>query len=133
MTTGTHEKSEQQKNGEHNGNMFQLAERLEAHYTAPSPQATAYAPNFFPRLLDHGIFWGLLLGAVFGVLFAWLVHSGRLTPSGWEGLFSLTPFTFYAFWAFAGAALGLLIGGLTTLLLAQPPPLEEPGEPEDDS
>ncbi|MFW6182950.1 MAG: hypothetical protein ACOC8X_04070 [Chloroflexota bacterium] len=133
MTVEVYDESDQQTSDAHNGGMLELAERIEAHYTAPSPQATAYAPNFFPRLLDHGILWGLLAGAVLGVLFGWLLHSGRLTPSGWEGLFSLTPFTFFAFWAFAGAALGLLLGGVATLLLAEPPPLGEPAQSDSSS
>lgn len=105
-------------------NMLDLAERVKEHYTSPSPQATRYTPNFFPDLLGHGIFWGLFLGALLGILVAWLVHSGRMTPTGWEGLFSLVPFSFYAFWAFAGAALGLAIGGIATLLAAPVPDME---------
>jgi hypothetical protein len=110
------------------GNMLQLAERVERHYTSPSPAATIHRPAFFPQSLDHGIFWGLFAGALLGLLLSWLLRSGTVTPSGWEGLFSLSPFTFYAFWAFAGAALGLLVGGAISILATPPPILQEETE-----
>lgn len=121
MTAEVYEREEHHEDGQ--SMMLELAEQVEDHYTRPSP-AAEYRPNFFPELLDHGIFWGLLLGAVLGILFGWLVHSGRVAPTGWEGLFSLVPFSFYAFWAFLGAALGLLVGGVATLLAAPAPELE---------
>lgn len=113
-----YEREEQHEDGQ--SMMLELAEQVEDHYTRPSP-AAEYRPNFFPELLDHGIFWGILLGAVVGILFAWLVHTGRVTPTGWEGLFSLVPFSFYSFFAFVGGALGLLVGGVITLLAAPAP------------
>lgn len=118
----------QRGGGAHDGgaqksNMLDLAQKVEAHYTSPSPQAARRAPDFFPRVLDYGLLLGIFLGIGAGLLFALLLHSGRVAPQGWEGLFSLSPFTFYAFWAFAGAALGIVVGGLTTLLMAEPPEL----------
>ncbi len=104
-------------------NMLDLAQKVEAHYTSPSPQATRHAPNVFPRMLNYGLILGIILGVGAGLLLALLLQSGRLAPQGWEGLFSLSPYTFYAFWAFAGAALGIVVGGLTTLLMAEPPEL----------
>lgn len=112
-----------QKDGQ--GNMLELAERVERHYTSPSPAATIHRPAFFPNSLDHGIFWGLFVGALIGVLVSWLLLSGTITPQGWEGLFSLVPFTFYAFWVFVGAAIGLLVGGTVSLLLTPAPILQE--------
>lgn len=103
--------------------MLALAEQVEDHYTRPSPLAE-FRPTVFPDLLGHGIFWGLFLGALLGILLAWLAHNGRLTPSGWEGLFSLVPFSFYAFWSFMGAALGLAIGGVATLMATPVPDMQ---------
>jgi hypothetical protein len=121
MNVKVYDREEPHENG--HALMLELAEQVEDHYTRPSPLAT-FRPDVFPKLLDHGIFWGLLLGALLGVLVAWLVHGGRVTPTGWEGLFSLVPFSFYAFFAFAGAALGLALGGVATLLAAPAPDLE---------
>ena len=113
-----------ERDAEDNGSMMlELAEQLEDHYTQPSP-AAEYTPDLFPRLLSRGILWGLLIGALLGLAVGWLVHSGRVTPTGWEGLFSLVPFSFYAFWAFMGAAVGLAAGGVITLLAAPAPNLE---------
>lgn len=126
------ETQERERETRHNGadgdgakksNMLDLAEKVEAHYTSPSPQATRQAPNVFPRLLNYGLVLGIILGAGAGLFLALLLQSGRLVPQGWEGLFSLSPFTFYVFWAFAGAALGIIVGGLITLLMAEPPKL----------
>lgn len=121
MTVEVYEREEQHEDGQ--SMMLDLAEQVEEHYTRPSPQAT-FKPNFFPELLDHGIFWGLFLGALLGIFLAWLVHTGRFTPTGWEGLFSLVPFSFYSFFAFVGAAAGLLVGGVATLLVAPVPDIE---------
>ncbi|MDX1663702.1 MAG: hypothetical protein R3272_07910 [Candidatus Promineifilaceae bacterium] len=115
-----------QTQGQSDGqNMIEMAGQVEEHYTRPSPKATSYTPNFFPAILNQGIFWGLLIGALFGLLLAWLVHNGRVTPTGWEGLFSLVPFSFYSFFAFAGAAVGLAVGGVVTLLIAPVPEVKE--------
>lgn len=128
------EKQETQRRSQHanekdgHGNMLELAERIERHYTSPSPAATIHRPAFFPDSLDHGIFWGLFIGALLGILFSWLLRSGTVTPRGWEGLFSLGPFTFYAFWTFAGAALGLLVGGVISIMLTPAPILQEETE-----
>lgn len=109
----------------HKGDMLDLAEQVERHYTSPSPLATIYEPAYFPVTLDVGLVGGLLLGAFVGALFGWLVHSGAILIRGAEGLFSLTPVTFYTFWAFVGAALGLLIGGTLALLVTPAPVLQE--------
>lgn len=116
MNVEVYEREEQQPVDGHRL-MLKLAEQLEEHYTRPSP-AASYRPDTFPKILDWGIFWGLFLGALLGIFIAWLVHSGQVTPTGWEGLFSLAPFSFYAFFVFAAAAAGLLAGGTATLLAA---------------
>jgi hypothetical protein len=100
--------------------MLELAEQVEDHYTQPSPAARP-RPNYFPEPLPQGLLWGLLVGALVGVAVAWLLHSGRVTPAGWEGLFSLVPVSFYAFFAFAGAAAGMMVGGVATLMATQAP------------
>lgn len=109
----------------HKGNMLDLAKKVERHYTSPSPQATIYAPAYFPAALNLGLIGGLIVGALIGALFGWLVHAGAILVRGWEGLYSLTPVTFYTFWAFVGAALGLLIGGTIALLGTPAPVLQE--------
>lgn len=114
-----------ERDGQPDSMMLEVAEQVEEHYTRPSPASSGW-PNLFPDLLDHGIFWGLFLGALAGILLAWLVHTGRVMPTGWEGLFSLVPFSFYSFFAFLGAALGLAVGGVATLLLAPLPDQEAP-------
>jgi hypothetical protein len=121
MTLEIHEREERRENGQ--SMMLELAEEVEEHYTHPSP-AAEYRPTYFPEQLDHGLFWGLFLGALLGILLAWLVHNGWVTPTGWEGLFSLVPFSFYAFWAFVGGAVGLAVGGVIALLATAVPALE---------
>lgn len=119
-----HKKPPPPKDG-HKGNMLDLARKVEKHYTSPSPQATIYEPAYFPMMLDVGLAGGLILGALLGALFGWLVHNGAILIRGVEGLFSLTPITFYTFWGIAGAALGLLVGGTLALLATPAPILQE--------
>jgi len=53
-----------------------------------------------------------------GLLLQYLLRNGLLVISGTEGLYSMTPFTFAAFWVVVGAAFGLLVVGVGTLLVA---------------
>lgn len=125
MAVKVYEKDEQKKQKDKKGNMLDLARKVERHYTSPSPQATIYPPAYFPGSLNLGLIGGLIAGALIGALFGWLVRNGAILVPGWEGLFSLTPVTFYTFWAFVGAALGLLAGGTIALLVTAPPVLQE--------
>jgi hypothetical protein len=112
----------------HDGHgMRPMAEESVQYHTRPAPGTAEPIPRPFPALLWYGIGGGLVIGAALGLLFGWLLFSGALAPRGWEGIFSLGPFTFHVFWTVMGAALGLLLGGVATLLVAEP----EPYEPED--
>jgi hypothetical protein len=98
--------------------MVSMAEKVERHHLEPAPDAVPPTPDPFPTLLWHGLGWGVLIGLVVGALVAWLTLRGTLVISGWEGLFSMVPPTFYAFWMIIGAALGVLIGGVGTIFAA---------------
>lgn len=124
MAVKVHERKEPTGDG-HKGNMLDLARKMAMHYTSPSPQATIYEPAYFPVTLDVGLAGGLILGALVGALFGGLVHGGAILIRGTEGLFSLTPITFYTFWGIAGAALGMLVGGTLALLATPGPILQE--------
>ncbi|MCE7981781.1 MAG: hypothetical protein DYG89_11345 [Caldilinea sp. CFX5] len=99
-----------------------LAERVERHHIQPLPDAHELVPDPFPPLLWHGLGWGALIGLLLGLLFAWLLLSSTLVIQNAEGLFSLVPFTFYTLWAMVGAAVGILLGGVGTILVAKPAP-----------
>jgi hypothetical protein len=125
MTVKVYDKKNEKKMKDGQGTMLDLAKKVERHYTSPSPQATIHEPAYFPVLLDVYLVGGLVAGAALGALFGWLVHNGAIVVRGWEGLFSLTPVTFYTFWGLVGAALGLLIGGVIALVQSPAPILQE--------
>ena len=101
--------------------MRSLAESLERYHTQPAPEVTRPAPNIFPPLLQIGLGLGTFMGALLGWLFGWLLLNGTLVIPGWEGIYSLEPVTFYTFWIITGAAAGLLVGGIGTILAAKSP------------
>lgn len=102
--------------------MIGLAQHVEHHHIQPLPDAQAPAYEPFPPLLWHGLGWGTLAGLLLGLFFACLLLRGTLVIPNAEDLFSLVPVTFYTFWAMIGAALGLLSGGVGSILAAASPP-----------
>lgn len=102
--------------------MIALAEKVKQVHTQPIPEATLPAPQPFPPLIWQGLLVSIAVGALAGWGFGWLLLEGTLVFSGWEGLYSMVPATFYAFWIFMGAALGIVVGGVGTILLAKPEP-----------
>lgn len=116
----------------HNGysKMQQLSAELEAYHTKPAPEAHYLDVDPFPRAATQGIPIGLAVGAGLGLAFGLLQQAYIITPRGWEGLFSMTPFTFVSFWTLIGAAFGLAVIGVGFLLAAAPP--EEHDEDEED-
>ena len=78
----------------------------------------------FPPVVLRGLFTSIVIGALLGGLFGYLLQNNFLVISGWEALCSMGPFTFVAFWALIGIAIGVLLGGVGAILLA-PMPVEE--------
>ena len=105
--------------------MVDLAERIFRHHTTPFPEAYRPAVNPFPRLLSVGLWLSVLIGGLLGLGFGALLQNNRLVIPGWEGLYSMSPFTFHAFWTIMGIALGILVGGVATLLILSPDELHE--------
>ncbi|MBK8905189.1 MAG: hypothetical protein IPM53_28665 [Anaerolineaceae bacterium] len=100
----------------HRGNgrgMKPTAEKVVRHHTHPAPETAVPYPPVFPRQLWLGLWGGMAIGAVVGLIFGWLLFTGILAPRGWEAIFSLGPFTFHFFWTM----LGLLLGGGGTILM----------------
>jgi len=79
----------------------------------------------FPARVVAGLWLGILSGALLGLLFGGLLRSNTIVVPGWEGLYSMGPFTFHVFWLFAGVAVGIIAAALLTLL-------PEPGRRRDD-
>lgn len=100
------------------GGMQALADRAARHYMAPMPEAEPPPVQLFPPLVTWGIWLGILLGAALGLVAHLLFRNVMLAVPGTEGLYSMTPYTFRAFWLVTGGAIGLLVVGLVTLLLA---------------
>lgn len=111
--------SQEQETKERNGRngMVSLAEKSERHYTQPMPTTVAPLPRPFPPVLFFGLGLSIMTGALLGLLFGGLLAVEGLSISGWEGLFSLGRFTFHFYWTMMGAALGLFIGGVATILI----------------
>ncbi|MCL4294626.1 MAG: hypothetical protein KJ077_02820 [Anaerolineae bacterium] len=106
---------EKQSHQQPHDGMVALAQQLERHHVQPAPGTNPPLPQPFPALLWQGLGGGILIGALLGLLFGVALYQGMLIIPGWEGLFSLGPFTFHVFWTMMGVALGLLLGGVGTM------------------
>lgn len=104
-----------------NGGMQALAEREYHHHRAPLPEAHKPPAPVFPRSIMVTLAAGILAGLIVGWLAGVLLLENILLVEGWEGLYSMSPFTFRAFWALMGAAAGIGLGGVAGLLSAPGP------------
>ncbi|HSO27291.1 MAG TPA: hypothetical protein VLS48_04425 [Anaerolineales bacterium] len=105
-----------------NGGMQALAEREYHHHRTPLPEAHQPPAPVFPRPVMMALAVSILVGVVIGWIFGVLLLNNSIVIAGWEGLYSMSPFTFKAFWAFIGAALGIALGGVGGLLFSAAPP-----------
>ncbi len=94
-----------------------VAEKVEREREAPVEGAAELLPRAFPPLVLWTLPAGVALGTLAGVRFAKLLLDGVLTVPGWEQLFSLVPYSFYAFWAFMGAAAGIFASAVAVAVL----------------
>lgn len=98
-----------------------LAREVEQYHTTPFPRAHPLDVNPFPARVMSGLWLGLGVGAIIGLITGMLMRNNVISVPGWEGLYSMVPFTFNAFWTLAGAALGMLIAGVAFILAAPAP------------
>ena len=105
---------------EQRSEMQALARRSEREAEERLPGAgPPQVPPFPPRVVA-GLWLCMLLGALLGLVLGGLLRSNTIVGPGWEGLYSMAPFTFHVFWLFAGAAMGILVAGVLLLLLPVP-------------
>ena len=97
--------------------MREMAAGIVRHHLTPAPGAELSSIDPFPAPVIGGLVGGFIGGALVGLLVAALMVNYILVVPGWEGLFSMTPATFYTFWAGMGAAVGILLGGITAIHL----------------
>jgi hypothetical protein len=95
------------------GSMQEAARRSVAQRSAPLPQAESI--ELFPAAMIRWLWAAVAAGGALGVIFARLLLTHTLTIRGFEGLYSMAPFTFHAFWFFAGGALGILAAAIRNL------------------
>ncbi len=124
----------------HNGNgqkarnggpdMHRLAAEELQHYLASLPKAHAPQTNPFPHSIWWGLGVGIVVGAILGVIFGLLLLRDLVVMPGWEGLYSMAPGAFIAFWLFAGTALGMIVGGVGAILWTPIPQAAAPGAGE---
>jgi hypothetical protein len=101
---------------EQRSEMQALARRSEREAEERLPGAgPPQVPPFPPRVVA-GLWLSILLGALLGLVLGGLLRSNTIVVPGWEGLYSMGPFTFHVFWLFAGAALGILVAAFLILL-----------------
>lgn len=118
MTTreAEHTTREQRENG-HQPMMQKMAKEVSAHHLAPAPQADMVKPNFFPTSVMRGLAISTFIGAVIGLVFGYLLMTYAIVIPGWENLYSMGWAAFLTFWTMLGAALGIIIGGVGTVLV----------------
>ena len=107
------------RDGRGDGMVEMAGENVKMHL-APSPLATAPEVAPFPRSVLVGAGGGLVVGALVGLSFGLLLLDGTVVIPGWEQLYSMTPGTFAVFWMGIGAAAGLLLIGVVSLLVIKP-------------
>lgn len=100
--------------------MMRTAEEVAAAHAGSAPSARPLEPGPFRAAVMRGLWLGVLLGAVAGAVWAWLLLSHTVVIGGWEQLYSVGEFTFYVLWVLIGAALGIATVGVAGLLLATP-------------
>lgn len=120
MPTDTKVKANSVTKQETHQGMVDLAREVEQHHLQPAPEATSPVPEPFPALVNWGLWLGVLFGAVLGLLFGVLLDKGVLVFEGWDNLFSMAPLAFHVFWVVTGIALGVVVGGIGTILAAKP-------------
>jgi heme exporter protein D len=96
-----------------------MTDQVKRHYLSPMPNATDPTPNPFPPIVLRGLALGAAVGALLGLLAAWLLWSGTLVIHGWEGMFSMGDFTFF-FWTMLGIAFGGAVIGIGAILVTTP-------------
>ena len=98
------------------GGMQSLAKEAVQFHARSLPEAEP--SQAFPPVLMRGLYASIIIGALLGGLFGYLLQSNILIIPGWEALYSMGPFTFIAFWALIGIALGVILGGVAGILFA---------------
>lgn len=74
----------------------------------------------FPRRLRIWFWAAAAVGGIVGLVFGRLHFIHIVTIPGFEGLFSMEPPAFHAFWLFAGVAAGILAAAIRTLIAEKP-------------
>lgn len=100
--------------------MVPLAEEVERAHLTVVRGAVAPEPDPFPPSVVRGLWLGIAFGALAGLVIGSLLFEQVFTVPGWEGLFSMGPFTFLFFSTMIGAAAGILVGGIGAILVASP-------------
>jgi hypothetical protein len=103
--------------------MQKVSQEEVLYYDKSRPEAIHF--QSFPDGIWSATWLGILIGTGIGLIFGVLMFQGIITIPGWEGLFSMTPFTFHVFWGVVGLALGLITGGLIGMAVTPPDVLIE--------
>lgn len=100
--------------------MVSMAKQSEAHHTAPMPGARHHY-EAFPRFVVRALWLSAAIGGLVGFVWGRVIQAHAFPIPGWEQLFSMEQLAFPTFWTIAGIALGVAIGGVGALLLAEEP------------
>lgn len=113
-------KSADQK--ENKMSMREMAARDTRFHLQSMPEATPAEIDPFPAPVLRALAIGSVVGLLVGISWAALMLNNLVVIGGWEGLFSMTPFTFYVFWGVIGLALGGFLVGTVAILTHPTPP-----------
>ncbi len=119
------EKRKKVRTAERSASMMKAQSRqVQDHYTRTLPESRPLLPYPFAAPIVRWLWIGILVGGVVGFLLGLLMVNNRLIIPGTEGLYSMAPFTFVAFWVFAGSALGIATIGVAGLFSVDPEAVE---------
>lgn len=115
MATVTRRPEERTGDG-HRGMTGVARQTAEAH-TEPAPQSMP-GPHLLPAVVSIGTATGIGVGTLLGTLFGIALWQQWITVPGWEGIYADGPVTLTVLWGVIGAAMGLILGGVASILLA---------------
>ncbi len=87
--------------------------------TPPEPRATEEEEETTTwSVIPSSLWFSVALCGLAGLLFGSLLYNSLLAIVGWHGLFSLGNVTFYSFWTMLGVSGGILVLGISLLLVS---------------
>ena len=114
--------------GEGTKSIREMSGHVTRPHLEPLPDVKPPEINLFPAPMMRSLGWGMLIGLMLGLIWAALLRNTVIVIPGWEGLYSIPPFTFLIFWAVIGVSIGGMVVGAARILRYREQTLEDRSE-----